>query len=58
VHLAHIVSALIYLLVILFHAFKNKYTSKDYAGIRHSGIFWHFLDGVWVYVFIFLIFMQ
>jgi cytochrome c oxidase subunit 3 len=58
VHLAHIASALIYLLVILFNAFKNKYNSNNYAGIRHSGIFWHFLDGVWVYVFIFLIFMQ
>ena len=57
VHLAHILSGLIYLLVILMNAFKNKYNSVDYAGIRHSGIFWHFLDGVWVYVFIFLLFM-
>ncbi len=58
VHLAHIFSALIYCAVILKKSFQNKYNSKNIAGVRHCGIFWHFLDGLWVYLFIFLLCMQ
>jgi cytochrome c oxidase subunit 3 len=58
VHLAHIFSALIYCAVILKKSFQNKYNSKNLAGVRHCGIFWHFLDGLWVYLFIFLLCMQ
>ena len=58
VHLAHILSGLIYLSVIFIKSFSNKYHSGDLAGVRHVGIFWHFLDGVWVYLFVFLLFMQ
>lgn len=58
VHLAHILSALIYLAVIFVKSLNNAYHSGNIAGVKHSGIFWHFLDGVWVYLFIFLLFMQ
>jgi cytochrome c oxidase subunit 3 len=58
VHLAHIFSALIYCAVIFRKSLGNNYHSKNLAGVRHCGIFWHFLDGLWVYLFIFLLFMQ
>jgi cytochrome c oxidase subunit III len=58
VHLAHILSGLIYLSVIFVNSLKNKYHSGNIAGVKHSAIFWHFLDAVWVYLFIFLLFMQ
>jgi cytochrome c oxidase subunit 3 len=58
VHLAHIFSALIYCAVILKKSLSNNYNSKNLAGVRHCGLYWHFLDGLWVYLFIFLMFMQ
>ena len=58
VHLAHIFSALIYCAVIFKKSLNNNYHSQNLAGVRHCGIFWHFLDGLWVYLFIFLLFMQ
>ncbi len=58
VHLAHIISAILYGAVIFIKSFKHTYDSKNLAGVRHCGIFWHFLDGLWVYLFIFLLLMQ
>ena len=58
VHLAHIFSALIYCAVIFTKSLQNKYNSKNLSGVRHCGIFWHFLDGLWVYLFVFLLCMQ
>lgn len=57
-HLAHIFSALIYCAVILKKSLNNSYNSNNTAGVRHCGLYWHFLDGLWVYLFIFLMFMQ
>jgi len=58
VHLAHIISGIIYLSVIFTRSLSHRYNSTNIAGVRHSGIYWHFLDGVWLYLFIFLLFMQ
>ncbi|MFM2285114.1 MAG: hypothetical protein RLZZ543_611 [Bacteroidota bacterium] len=57
-HLLHIVSAILYAAVIFNKSLKQAYNSKNTAGVRHCAIFWHFLDGLWVYLFIFLLFMQ
>lgn len=57
-HLAHIFSALIYCAVILKKSLSNSYNSNNTAGVKHCGLYWHFLDGLWVYLFIFLMFMQ
>ncbi|MEX1189482.1 MAG: cytochrome c oxidase subunit 3 [Bacteroidia bacterium] len=58
VHLAHIISGLLYMSFIFYRSLSNNYHSGNLAGVRHAGIFWHFLDGVWVYLFIFMLFMQ
>jgi cytochrome c oxidase subunit 3 len=57
-HLAHIVSGIIALLVVLTKSLKQKYTSASSAGVRLCATYWHFLDGLWIYLFIFLVFMQ
>jgi len=57
-HVLHIISGLIYLLVIFKHAYKNMYSSSNIAGIRHCSIYWHFLDALWIYLFVFLLFMH
>ncbi len=57
-HLAHIFSGLLYILVILFKSFNNRYNSRNLMGIKHCSIYWHFLDALWIYLFVFLLFMQ
>lgn len=54
VHLAHMVGGLIALLVSLTKSLLKKYSASDYLGIELTAIYWHFLDLLWVYLFLFL----
>jgi cytochrome c oxidase subunit III len=54
VHLAHMIGGLIALAVSLTKALLKKYSSSDYLGIELTAIYWHFLDFLWVYLFLFL----
>jgi len=57
-HLAHIVSGLLSLIWVLVKALTGKYHSGNYLGVRNAGIYWHFLDILWVYLFLFLLFIR
>jgi cytochrome c oxidase subunit 3 len=54
VHLAHMIGGLIALSVSLTKSLLKKYSSEDYLGIELTAIYWHFLDLLWVYLFLFL----
>lgn len=54
-HMVHLVGGLIALLVTMVNAYRNKYSDKNYLGIKLSTFFWHFLDILWLYLFIFLL---
>lgn len=54
VHLAHMIGGLIALAVSLTKGLLKKYSSSDYLGIELTAIYWHFLDLLWVYLFLFL----
>ena len=58
VHLLHLFGGLIALLITLFRSIKNRYSSQDYLGIELSAIYWHFLDLLWIYLFLFLYFFR
>lgn len=58
VHLLHLFGGLIALLITLIKSLKNKYNSQDYLGIELSAIYWHFLDLLWIYLFLFLYFFR
>ncbi len=54
VHLAHMIGGLIALAVSLTKSLLKKYSSSDSLGIELTAIYWHFLDLLWVYLFLFL----
>lgn len=54
VHLLHMIGGLIALLVSLTKSLLKKYSASDYLGIELTAIYWHFLDLLWVYLFLFL----
>lgn len=55
IHGAHLVSGVIYLLYMLVSAFKYKVHSKNMLNMEMSTTYWHFLGGLWIYLFIFLL---
>lgn len=56
VHIAHVFAGLIVLLVVIYNHFKQKYNSSQTLGIELGAMFWHFLDVLWVYLFLFFYF--
>jgi cytochrome c oxidase subunit 3 len=57
-HFVHVLVGIIVLLVVLFNAYSNKYSSENPVGMEIASIYWHFLDGLWVYLFFFLLFIR
>jgi cytochrome c oxidase subunit 3 len=58
VHLAHLAGGMIALLIIIYNHFKQKYNSSQTLGIELGATYWHFLDFVWLYLFLFLSFFK
>ena len=58
VHLAHLLAGIITLLVVIYNHFKQRYQKGQMLGIELGGIFWHFVDLMWIYLFFFLYFVR
>jgi heme/copper-type cytochrome/quinol oxidase subunit 3 len=50
-HGLHVFSGVIYLSIILYQTNRGVYSSKNYDRIEIAGLFWHFIDLVWILVF-------
>ena len=57
-HLAHLAGGIISLLIIIYNHFKQKYNSTQLLGIELGAIYWHFLDFLWICLFLFLYFFK
>lgn len=57
-HFAHAVGGIISLIVVTVKSFKSSYNSKNLLGLQLSVTYWHFLGGLWIYLFIFLSFIN
>ncbi|MBW3518226.1 cytochrome c oxidase subunit 3 [Flavobacterium sp. NKUCC04_CG] len=57
-HLAHLFGGLISLVIVIYNHFKQKYNSGQTLGIELCGMFWHFLDLIWIYLFLFFTFYK
>ena len=58
VHLLHLAGGMISLLIIIYNHFKQKYNSTQTLGIELGAMYWHFLDFLWLYLFLFLYFFK
>jgi len=54
-HGLHIISALVYLLIVLVSTFRFKVHSKNLLQIEMCATYWHFLGGLWLYLYVFLL---
>ncbi len=55
VHGFHLLSGLVYLLIVLGQSFTYKVHSKNLLHLSLSVSYWHFLDVLWIYLFVFLL---
>jgi len=56
-HMVHLFAGIISLLIIIYNHFKQKYNASQTIGIELGAMFWHFLDLLWVFLFLFLYFV-
>jgi cytochrome c oxidase subunit 3 len=57
-HIVHLFAGLISLSVVIYNHYKQKYNAAQPLGIELSAMFWHFLDFLWLYLFLFLYFFK
>lgn len=51
-HAAHVVGGLVPLAFTIWRAVQGRYTWASYTGVRTVAMYWHFLDVVWIVMFI------
>jgi len=54
-HGVHIVGGIIFLLIVFVSIFQSKVHSKNLLRIEMCATYWHFLGGLWLYLFVFLL---
>jgi cytochrome c oxidase subunit 3 len=54
VHGFHLVTGLIFILIVLISSLKFKVHSRNLLRIELCSVYWHFLTGLWLYLYIFL----
>ena len=55
-HLGHLAGGIIMLIYVCIKSFRKSYHSKNLLGLQLSSIYWHFLDLLWIYLFLFIYF--
>ena len=53
-HAVHLLGGIFVLLYVFIRALRNVYNAERKTGVELSVIYWHFLDVLWLYLFIFL----
>ncbi len=52
-HLLHLAGGIIALLIVIFNAFKGRYNSENLLGLQVCSSYWHFMGGMWIYLYVF-----
>lgn len=58
VHGVHLISGVIFLIIVLISSFRYKVHSKSLLRIEMCATYWHFLGALWLYLFFFLSYNQ
>lgn len=55
-HLAHLIAGIVIVLIVFYNSFREKYSKANTLGFELAVTFWHFLDILWLYLFLFVSF--
>lgn len=53
VHMVHVIGGVVVLLVMFIRAFSSRRKSYDIVPIEIASTYWHFVDAIWIYLFVF-----
>ncbi|MEZ4648573.1 MAG: cytochrome c oxidase subunit 3 [Candidatus Eisenbacteria bacterium] len=53
-HAVHVIGGLIPLAIVTRRAFEGRYSSFYHPGVRYQAMYWHFLDLIWIFIFVVL----
>lgn len=53
-HGLHVLGGVLYLTGILLNGLRGRYHTDNYAAVEIAGLYWHFVDLVWIFVFAFV----
>ena len=51
-HGAHVLIGLVLLLIVTVRAFRGHYSPEEHRGVDVPGIYWHFVDAMWIVVYL------
>ncbi|MCM0059418.1 MAG: cytochrome c oxidase subunit 3 [Algoriphagus sp.] len=54
-HAVHLISGVIFLIIVLISTFRDKVHSQALTTFEMACTYWHFLGGLWLYLFLFLL---
>ncbi|WP_373399769.1 cytochrome c oxidase subunit 3 [Algoriphagus halophilus] len=54
-HALHLISGVIFLIIVLISSFRYQIHSKAMVRMEMATTYWHFLGGLWLYLFMFLL---
>ncbi len=57
-HLLHIIAALLVLLNTIINTYRSTPQARNLFKMEMTSIFWHFLDIIWIYLYVFLLLNQ
>ncbi len=57
-HVSHLLVGLIVLIIVFSRAIIGKYSVSNYNGVKMCATYWHFLGGLWLYLFFFLLYIR
>lgn len=53
VHILHVLGGVVVLLILFFRAYRTKIRTYSAVPIEVAATYWHFVDGLWIYLLIF-----
>lgn len=53
-HGFHLITGVIFLAVVFIQTFRNRIHARQMTTMEMCATYWHFLDGLWLYLFLFL----
>jgi cytochrome c oxidase subunit 3 len=54
-HLAHILGGIVALIVVFLRSFRTNVKTYNATGLEIVGGYWHFVDALWLYLFVFFL---
>lgn len=50
-HALHVASGIVFILIVWYNGFKDRYTADRHWGVEACAIYWHYVDVIWVFFY-------